>query len=163
MTEPRLYPSYRYDDDFRLKIPLLLWIALIFGMRHVAVHTFKLFQVVGGDWAEVVFDWRFLISDALVLPLIICTGFRVPDAPTLARSLWKHGRTILLVAYVLDILLFLAVYRDELLVSEYHLPTFIGILVIDGLVIAYLAGSRLVRDVFADFPPPRRVDIKAKD
>lgn len=150
------HAPHRYDAAFRLKISPLLWIAMLHGLRHA------MFLLAAGTPAAILLDggWMrlqatplLLPADALVAAVLLVAGHRVAGAKAFVRRLWHAGRATLIAAYVLDMVLFAAVRREVLATPQApDFATALAVLAIDAAVALFLVRSRLVRDIFADFP-----------
>lgn len=152
------YPSYRYDDNFALKVPLLLWLTLLYGVRHlliIAVARMMPLDVFGTPWLYMQSSMLFLATDAVAVLLLFASGHRAPTGSTFMRQAWKRGRWLLAGAYCATIALF--VYLNRETISDPGDPHFLEailVVAIDLAFIAYLLGSRLARDVFRDVSAP---------
>ena len=152
------YPSYRYDDNFVLKVPLLLWLTMLYGVRHaflLAAAWMMPSDVFGTPWTYMQSSVLFLATDAVAALLLLATGHRVPTGWKFMRPVWKLGRWLLSGAFGAAIVLFVYLNRETITDPEdLHFLDAILVIVVDLAFIAYLLGSRLVRDVFRDFPAP---------
>ncbi|MDD5247608.1 MAG: tetratricopeptide repeat protein [Rhodocyclaceae bacterium] len=154
MTALRLYPRQRYDHGLRLKMPPLLWLALINGLHHLICLVPPAHAALGPA-AQLLGDWRLAAPDLAALAVLLTSGFRVPGARPLARRFWHAGRHSLIGAYLFGVALFL--HFDRAVFAQPDGAYFVyavGIVLVDLAVVAYLLRSQLVRDVFADFPEP---------
>jgi Flp pilus assembly protein TadD len=150
------HPAHRYDAAFRLKLSPLLWATMIHGLRHA------LFLLAAGTPAALLFDsdwmhlqstWMLLPSDALAGVVLLAAGHRVAGAKPAMRRLWHAGRHVLMAAHAVDLLLFGVLRRDVLANPDASgFGAAVLVLVVDAAVLLFLARSRLVRDIFADFP-----------
>ncbi|MES2877931.1 MAG: DUF2919 family protein [Pseudomonadota bacterium] len=172
MSSNTIYSPHRYDKHFRLKTPFLLLLVMLYGLRHVAALWSPGLQFSGGEWVKLLGDWRLVAPDVLVVLVLLAAGHRVANAHRYMRQLWHMGRVLLLVAYGTSALLFMGIHRKLLLsVSDANFVLAAATLVLDAVIIFYLARSRLLQDVFADFPdetdsvvskvlPPQSGDVK---
>ena len=147
-----VYPRHCYDDDFLLKIPFLLWVFILIGLRHFMFLT-PPGQFLFGSSAEIFGYWYFCISDLIVLTVLIVSGHRVPESTELTRKYWHRGREILLFASLLSTAM-VAFFEREALVntSIWRFEPVIRSLLLDSTAIIYLAFSTHAKDVFMDFP-----------
>lgn len=156
-VDPHRYPPSAYDDEWCLKPPPLLWIALLYLSRGLIVPP-----LMGmGHWSGVNPDalgmlhdlWQplCLIPAVIALPILIAAFRRVPRASDALRWIWHQGRSIVVVAAIADIALSLAptVQRGEFDDASL-VPAFCA--VFDLCLIAYLLLAARVRDTFRDFP-----------
>lgn len=152
------HPPHRYDAAFRLKISPLLWIVLIHGLRHalfLASAGTPAALLLDSAWLHLQSTWQLLPSDVLVTVVLLASGHRVPGATPFVRRVWHAGRGVLCAAYGVDFVLFAVLRRDVLSTpSDDAFVTAVAVLAIDVAVLLFLARSRLVRDIFADFPEP---------
>ena len=152
------YPSYRYDDNFVLKVPLLLWLTLLYGVRHVFIVSatrMMPLDVFDTPWIYMQSSALFLLTDAVAALLLFATGHRVPTGSNFMRQVWKLGRWLLAGAFGAAIALFVYLNRETITdPGDMHFLEAILVVAVDLAFIAYLLGSRLVTDVFRDFPAP---------
>lgn len=152
-----LHEPHRYDSAFRLKLSPLLWLCLLYGLRHGAI---ALIGMLPPFWMELLGRWgklqtapMLLVTDVLVFAVLLLAGHRVPRTGPRLRACWHRGREMLLFAYGLDLVLFAALARPVLLApSDHDFLRALTIVLADIAVLGFLLRSRLVRDIFADFP-----------
>lgn len=150
------YASYRYDDNLVLKVPAMLWLTLLYGIRHVFVIGAAMMMpldVIATPWIHMQASPLFLLTDAVSALLLFASGHRVPSGSNFMRQLWKQGRWLLIASFGAAIVLF--VFQNEETITDpddWHFLDAILVVSIDLVFIAYLLGSELVRDVFRDFP-----------
>lgn len=156
--DPHHYPPRAYDDEWCLKPPPLLWVALIYlarglvlpplmGLAHWAGVNPDALTVLRGVWQP-----PYLIPALLALP-IICAAFRrVPQAPNALRWIWRQGRMMIILAVVADLAVNVwSLIQVGDLDDASVLP--VGGVLFDLYLLAYLAFVARVRDTFKDFPP----------
>jgi hypothetical protein len=152
------YASHRYDDDLLLKVPILLWLTLIFLVRHLLLLGIT-FLPTTGEEIEVL---RNLVRPELIIAdlpaaLVMAAGFRRRrPCPEWARRVWRRAREIL----TLSILVYLGLLVAALAGSGLPLPDAIDEPILVSLlaslaVAVYLWRSRLVADVVRDCPGSR--------
>lgn len=152
MSVSGLHPPHRYDATFRLKVPFFLWLAMLYGLVQPVFMIPQVRQAVGA-WGGMLDDWRLPVAFAPVLLVVVAAGYRVPETGRLMRGVWRRGRELMLAAYGLGAAIFVAIDWSVLSRSDHTLfPHAVAILAIDGAVLGYLLRSRLLRDLFADFP-----------
>ena len=155
-----IHSPLRYDRFLRLKVPPLLWLVMGYGLRHF-VALFPIVRLAGGTGMELLNDWRLMASDVLVVLVLYAAGFRVPETGRLMREVWHRGREVLLLAYGLAMLVLMTTHWDHLSnVIDYRFPPLVALLTIDLAIFAYLFRSKLLRDVFADFPEAADREVK---
>lgn len=155
------YPASAYDDNFCLKPPLMLWVALAYLSRAVTV---PLLMVVSSYFANSsvgdtfglvshVYDRRAIAPALVALLVLFALVRRTPRASRLTRAIWRHGRALLIVAAILDVALAFVTPLSDPTVDEAWVRAGIGGL-IDGWLVFYIAKAARLRDTFAEFPPP---------
>jgi hypothetical protein len=157
------YSLSDYDKHFCLKPPVPLWAALFFLSRAV---TLPFLLGIGG-FAGIdqntralfngLLDWPTMIPSAIAAAVVIALVRRHPSASRPIRWIWSHGRVLLAVAAVLDMVL--SILTSPLRHGELSVLPFVTVL-IDLYLLAYILAARRVRDVFADFPQPLEVVSK---
>ena len=146
-----------YDKHACLKPSIFLIVAMVFACREYLLPLVVLLGSMKGNS----FDIDFLLEEhhtlalALELPALLVIYAmirRVPAGDRVARWAWKWGRALLALAVFLDI--WLVVSFSELSmrhVTDEDLLTLARV-VMDALIVGYLALSTRVKDTFADFP-----------
>ena len=152
-----LHEPHRYDASFRLKLSPMLWLCLLYGMRHAMITLLGMMPPFWlgllGRWGKLQATPWLLATDVLVFGVLLLAGHRVPATGPLLRACWHRGRLWLLLAFGLDLLLFAALNGRILLAPDDHdFARALSIVLIDVGVLAFLLRSTLVRDIFADFP-----------
>lgn len=155
---PDSYPASSYDDDFCLKPPFLLWLAVLYLSRGTVLPILVGF----GHFAGVNVDamtlmrglWRAdeLLPALLALPVIYALCRRVPAASRPVRWIWSHGRTLLALSAGADIVL--AVVSLMSLADLEQAPATVCACVADAYFLVYFLAARRIRDTFSDFPAP---------
>ncbi len=160
MSAPRrdrqpVYGSERYDDDLLLKVPVLLWLALAFSVRHLLLLGIT-FLPTTGEEIEIFRNLvrpEFLFAD-LPAAAVLLAGFRRRrPCPGWVSRIWRHAREILTVSIVLYLGLLIRhlLASGESLVQAIDEPLLISVL-FSLAVVAYLWRSPLVADVLRDCP-----------
>jgi hypothetical protein len=151
------YEPERYDDDLALKVPVALWLALAFLVRHLLLLGIT-FLPTTGEEIRVLRDLvrpEYLLADLVALPVLLVAVRRRPQAPDWMRRLWSAGRGLL----TLSVLVHLALLARTLAVAGQPLeralnePTLI-VALLDLAVLSYLWRSALLADLFRSFPAP---------
>lgn len=152
------YASHRYDDDLLLKVPVLLWLVLVFLVRHLLLLGIT-FLPTTGEEIEVLRTLvrpEFLVAD-LPAALVLAAGFRRQrPCPDWVGRVWPRAREIL----TLSILMYLGILVAVLAGSSLPLrdaidePLLVSLLLSLAVPI-YLWRSRLVADVVRDCPRTR--------
>jgi hypothetical protein len=145
----------RYDETLTLKVPGTLWLTLAFLLRHLLLLGIT-FLPTTGEEITVLRDLirpEFLAADLLALPVAIVAARRRPQAANWMRRLWPFGRLLL----TLSALLYLVLMGAGIATSGAPLVRSLteGMMIsalLNLAVIAYLWRSRLVGDLFREFP-----------
>jgi hypothetical protein len=155
------YPAHRYDDHLTLRVPPLLWFAMLYLVRHLVLLGIT-FLPTTGEEIEILRGLvhpAYLIADLIALPVLIAAARRRPETGPALRRIWRNGRWLLSLSALLYLVLVIArvtasgqsvwVSVDEALIAS---------LLLDLAVLVYLWRSPLVRDLFRDFPEPGSAD-----
>jgi hypothetical protein len=157
---PRPYDPSSYDANFCLKAPWLLWLAALYLSRAFVLIIASDVARLARDGADVATmlsgaaSVYALVPSLVATPLLYALIFRAPTSAKPVRWIWAHGRTILIVAAILDCAA--SVAASGLIGGDVADPS-AGLLVaavFDVYFLVYVFATRRVRDVFADFPPP---------
>lgn len=157
MKQHPAHPAYRYDEHLVLKIPPLLWMAMLFLVRHAILILLSYLPRTGDAmiYLRDLVDPIFLLADLPAALVLFSAVRRKPEAPDWMRALWQKGRTLLAGSALLYLVLLagsltasarppLSILSEALILSVF----------LNLTVLAYLGRSPLVRDVFAEFPIP---------
>jgi hypothetical protein len=154
------YAASQYDDDLCLKPPRLLWLAALYLSRAIVLGlAVGLGSVAGVNKDSLsllrgIGDVYALLPALLAVPVLVALTRRVSSAPLMVRWIWARGRIFIALSALSDMVLSLIyiVGRWEMIDR-----TWLSMLLpaIDIGILAYVLGSRRVRDSFADFPPHR--------
>jgi len=150
----RPYPASAYDEEWCLKQPLPLWLAVLFltralllpllmGLGHYVDVNPALLQSLRADW-----EAAQLLPALIALPVAAAAWRRVASAGAAVRGVWRRGRALLLLATAVDLALNLAALRHP--GNGIPLPLLFAAL--DLYAAGYLTFTRRVRDAFAEFP-----------
>jgi hypothetical protein len=148
------YPASAFDENLRIKISISLWLAIVFLLRPYAVMLLSLANM--SDHTQLIHllyanDTTFALGAAAALPalvLFIAWTKRRPDSGATIRWIWHHGRALLMMSAVLNLIIvgisaFWAGRGPQLAdVTQAILTVYI---------ILYLYRSERVRDTFRDF------------
>jgi hypothetical protein len=158
------YPAHHYDENLVLKVPAMLWLVILYGIRHFLFVGFaKLMpmDIVTIPWINFQTSPYFMLTDLPAALVLFAIGHRVPNGQNFMRRVWKSGRWLLLASYVASITLFSYLNKDILTdPSSWDFPDAMLVAMMDVVIVAYLLRSERVRDVFRDFPDPARPDRK---
>jgi hypothetical protein len=152
------YSAHHYDENLVLKVPAMLWLVILYGIRHFIFVVFaKLMpmDIVTIPWINFQTSPYFILTDLPAALVLFAIGHRVPNGQNFMRRVWKSGRWLLLASYVAGITLFSYLNKDVMTdPSSWDFPDAMFVVMMDVVVVAYLLGSERVRDVFRDFPDP---------
>lgn len=157
MSAKKHHAARHYDDNLVLRVPPMLWLAMLFLVRHPILIGIT-FLPTSGDTLEYLRSLVEPISLAADLPalvVLITATRRRPEAGAITRAIWAKGRWLLAASAILDG----ALGTHALLTAGPHQSMITGqiivaTLVMDLWIVIWLASARLMRDLFADFPPP---------
>jgi hypothetical protein len=154
------YHQSLYDDDYCLKPPMLLWLALAFlsrgallpllaGMGHYAHVNTDAMTLMRGLWRP-----DQLFPALFAVPVLYSLMRRTPRAARPVRWIWRRGRALLAVAAASDIALALYSLKPY---GDFDGEAFVtlGACAADAYFLLYVVLARRIRDTFADFPPPQ--------
>jgi hypothetical protein len=149
------YGSHRYDDDLLLKAPMLLWLTMVFLVRHILLLGMTFLPTTGEEIEifRTLVRPEFLLAD-LPAAAVMLAGFRRRrPCPDWVRRIWRLGREFLSVSVVLYIALVARALSasGEPLRQAIDEPLLISLLLCLAAV-AYLWRSPLVADVLRDCP-----------
>lgn len=156
------YSPFSYDEHFCLKPPALLWAAVLYLSRAIALPLVLGLGSFAGSFAGVRSDTRGLFGPVLdaytflpslvAIPVLFALIRRSPAASRTVRWIWAHGRMLLATSAVLDLVL--SVVNSPLAHGEINDQARIPLLaaVFDLYFLIYILSARYVRDVFSDFP-----------
>ena len=152
------YHQSLYDDDYCLKPPTLLWLALAFlsrgallpilaGLGHYARVNTDAVALMRGLWRP-----DQLFPALFAVPVLYSLIRRTPRAARPVRWIWRQGRMLLAVAAASDIALALYSLKPF---GDFDGETFLalGACSTDAYFLLYALFARRLRDAFADFPP----------
>lgn len=157
----RTYSLSSYDDNFCLKPPAVLWLAVLYLSRTFVlliiyiVSSMSLSKVSPQAVAELrgtVTIYAFVPS-LVAAPVLYGLLCRAPTSTYLVRWFWSHGRTLLILAAILD---GAGSIGSSGIIGGDVADLSAGFLVaalFDAYFLVYLFATRRIRDVFADFPP----------
>lgn len=147
-----LYPIDAYDQHGQLKINKMLWFVLLFNAKAWLVFVMAgVSRTQGGELLELIYPIRetLYLGMAIGSPAILfmwLSGQRNKNNK-LINFLWRQGKSTLLAAYSIDILM-----QIHHLVISHGAFNWIGAitLLLTTWLGLYLLRSSRVRDLFAD-------------
>jgi hypothetical protein len=156
----RSYPASCFDDDFCLKPPVLLWVAVLFLSRGAVLPIFfgvGRFAGIDADSLSLLQGlWRIdtVIPAIFAAPVLYSLMRRVASASGSVRWIWSRGRVLLAVSAFVDLALNVVSLRNFSELGD-AFPV-IGAGIADAYFLLYFLAARRIRDTFSDFPPPLR-------
>jgi len=154
------HPAHRYDEDLHLKVPLLLWLAMVFLVRHFLLLGITFLPTTGEEIKILrnLVHPLYLLSDLPAVLVLFVAMRRRPECANWGRRVWHRGRWLLGVSAA-GYLVFLAlniVHTGRPLRLAVNELILLSVLLHVSIII-YLARSGLLRDLFRDFPEAKRV------
>lgn len=150
------YSTFHYDENLLLKVPPLLWLSILYGIRHffiVGAAFLMPMDVVTIPWVNFQTSPYFMLTDLPAVLVLLAIGHRIPNAMSFMRWVWMHGRWLLISSYMAGIALFIYVNREVMTdPNSWDFLDGLLVVIVDFAVVGYLLSSGLVRDVFKDFP-----------
>jgi len=150
------YSARHYDENLLLKVPPLLWLSILYGIRHfffAGAAVLMPMDIVTIPWINFQTSAHFMLTDLPAALVLFAIGHRVPNGLNFMRWIWIHGRWLLIASYLAGIVLFMYMNRDVMTDPDsWDFPDGVLVVVIDFIFVGYLLISELVRDVFKDFP-----------
>jgi len=149
----------RYDEHLCLKPSGLLWIAMVYLSRAIALPIVAQLASISGVSQETTSLVHGLFALDTILPslpaaAVLAVAFlKSPSSGRTVRWIWAHGRAFLAVAALADVALtiFDAIWRHPR--SQIGLTT-VFIVGFDVYFALYVLSAKQVREVFASFPLP---------
>ncbi|MBI3903488.1 MAG: DUF2919 family protein [Nitrosomonadales bacterium] len=143
------YPARRYDLSMRLKVSPLLWLAMLYAIRHLAFLMLK--KDAGGvPWITLQANAFLICTDIPAALVLLSIGHRI-NGHGIMKWVWSHGRALLLASYLAAMVMFTFLNWPALSNPDsYKFITACSVLALDAIVVGYLLTSRLVGDIFAD-------------
>jgi hypothetical protein len=154
----RQYPFSAYDQYLSLKMSATMWVATLFLARPFAILLASvanrrdrtgLMNTFYHDPVSLAIDTFAALPAVLV---VVAYMRRRPGAPQVFQDIWTHGRELLLLATLLNLIsIFLPFFWNTQL--RMGTPEFAK-LAVTVVILFLLIRSNRVRDTFNDFPQP---------
>jgi len=158
----KLYSFSDYDKYMSLKLDFNVWLIIAYFLRPFILKISTIQIGRGGSKTDSVsglkelvypHDFGFFIAFLATIPillLIFAYAKRKPGASWWVRKIWHNGRTLLIAAAVLNIVIIFVPFLMDLT----HRINMLGWaqLTIAIYIIYYLYTTQRVKDAFADFP-----------
>ena len=156
-----LYSPDDFDEHLCLKPSVAMILAMMYAARHLVLIFLAYFPGMagstGGAFIKEMLSPYLVATDVPALLLLLAWRFRVPESGLFWRALWRHGRALLLLALVAQLVLLATMHWGPMLIEA---PRTRGnVLVVSyALLHLYVLGYVLMSDrlkaVFQDFPKP---------
>lgn len=149
------YEPERYDDHLCLRVPLMLWLSLVFLVRHLLLLGITFLPTTGEEITLLreLIRPQYLLADLVALPVLIAALRRRPRAPGWMPRIWSIGRPLLILSAALYLLLLGATLLSA---GRPLTATLNEVALVSALlslaISAYLLRSHLARDLFAQWP-----------
>jgi len=154
------YDAHHYDDFLNLKISNSLWFCILYGVRHFFfVAALKLMpdDVASMDWINIQASSFYMVTDLPAALVLLATGHRIPEAISIMRLIWAHGKFILISSYILFITSFFYLNSSLIQIDDFNKIIFAAtVLIPDILIVLFVLKSGLIKDIFNQFPHPSR-------
>jgi hypothetical protein len=154
---PNRYSFVNYDQYLCLKPPVVLWIAILYLSRGLTVPLLVAISSINGGSANTtsliqgLFSLGTLVPSLIAIPVLCTVMMRSPSAARLPRWIWARGRLLLAVSAVLDLALSWSLLLQDGATGQSGLVSLLAA-GFDLYILVYVLASRIVRDVFSDFP-----------
>lgn len=149
------YASHCYDDDLLLRAPILLWLTLVFLVRHLLLLGITFLPTTGEEIAVLrnLVRPEFVFAD-LPAALVMAAGFRRRrPCRDWVRRIWRRAREILTLSCLMYLGLLVAALAGSSLPLRDAIDEPLLVSLLMSLAVAvYLWRSRLVADVVRDCP-----------
>lgn len=153
------YEAHYYDEYLNLKVPLLLWLGLIYAARHgifwlsyLAIPS----EIISYDWITVQLNLPLLFTDAVPLLVLISMGHRLPEGSKFMHKIWTNAKVLMVLTYIFEVLLFAYLNMDliESKKQSNHILV-LSVLLFDFSFLFYFLKSKLIVDLFKETTPKR--------
>ena len=159
MTSLKYTPD-DFDKNFCLKPPVFLFFALLYGIKDlifIIVPSVVSFVTKSSslDYVENLIQPEMFVTDVLVLLVIISLVKRKDGAHNSWRMVWRYGRLILSLVFLLHFSIY--IYGLSELDSVHRVMKHldlkgISFSILDIVCLAYIFFSQHVKDTFNDWP-----------
>lgn len=156
MSNRNHYPAHRYDDHLVLQVPPMLWLAMVYLVRHPVLIALTFLPTSGDtlDYLRTLVEPVRLLADLPALAVLVAAMRRGPKAGDWVRAIWAKGRWLLAISAILDATLgirgLIAAGPSQGMLTGQAIMVSV---VLDLWICLWLARSHLLRDLFRDFHP----------
>jgi hypothetical protein len=164
------YPPSSYDDNFLLKPPLSLWVAVVYFSRAVMLPILigvgsaarlnsDATRLLQGLWSAYT-----LVPSGIAAGVLYALWRRSPDAPGFVRWILAHGRALLAASAGIDLVLQVipAIHSGGMEMDDESPPLYLLLAGLDVYFLVYVSLARRVRDTFASFTPLPTNDVRQR-
>jgi hypothetical protein len=158
-----IYTPDDFDGSMSLKPSAGMIFTFFVGIRHFALILLPAITNLksrgGGpdlSFMEHLVSPGLLLGDLFVLPLLLAWARRTPDSSEIWQKIWAKGRTLLLLAFIIQATVFthLSVIPEIYSFSSSNRITLFPFyyLFLTLIFIYYIWASQRIKDVFAEWP-----------
>jgi hypothetical protein len=158
-----IYTPDDFDGFMSLKPSAGMVFTFFVGIRHFALILLPAITNLksrgGGpdlSFMEHLVSPGLLLGDLFVLPLLLAWARRTPDSSEIWQKIWAKGRTLLLLAFIIQATVFthLSVIPEIYSFSSSNRITLFPFyyLFLTLIFIYYIWASQRIKDVFAEWP-----------
>jgi hypothetical protein len=157
------YTPDDYDEHMALKPSAAMVLTFFIGIRHFALILLPALMSIksrgsGPDlsFMEHLVSPGLLLGDLFILPLLLAWAKRTPDSSKIWESIWRKGKLLLLVSFLLQAIAFtyLSVIPEITRLSTGNRISLFPFyyLFLTLIFVYYISASQRIKDVFADWP-----------
>jgi cytochrome b561 len=162
-----IYTPDDYDEHMVLKPSVGMIVTFFIGIRHFALillPALMSFKSRGGgpdlSFMEHLVSPGLLLGDLLILPLLLAWAKRTPNSSKTWQKIWAKGRTLLLLAFIIQsaVFTYLSVIPAIYSFSSSNRITLFPFyyLFLTLIFIYYIWASQRIKDVFSEWPQPNK-------
>ncbi|OOZ59157.1 DUF2919 family protein [Solemya velum gill symbiont] len=152
------FPPDAYDEQLKLKPSTGMLLVLLYAIRHVFLIFLAYFPLMrgGGDgtFIKEFISLQAMVADIPAILLLVTLVMRQPGAHQLWRSIWQHGRLILIVTLAIQLIMDSLQSGMQIIdrSSQGMVLPILLYLLLDLYVMVYAIRSNRIRMTFLDFP-----------
>ncbi|OOZ38565.1 DUF2919 family protein [Solemya elarraichensis gill symbiont] len=152
------FPPDAYDEQLKLKPSIGMLLVMLYSIRHVFLIFLAYFPLMrgGGDstFIKEFMSLQVMAADLPAILLLVTLVMRQPGAHQLWRSIWQHGRLILILTLAIQLIVDILQSGMQIIDrsnQEMVIPVLLYLL-LDLYVMLYAVRSNRIRMTFLDFP-----------